>query len=295
MKVISVPDELRATAARPNIRGQVMTALESAAERTGADFSYLLKTATRESSLNPAAKAATSSATGLFQFIEQTWLATVKKHGAEHGLSAYADQIEQGADGRYKIAAGGDRQAILALRKDPNAAAAMAGELTVDTAQTLRGGLGRNPTSGELYAAHVMGPGGALKLIRAAESNPGQSAADLFPAAANANRSIFYGKDGAARSAEAVLARLTQKHDGAAPIQMAALNERETQPASEPEPMLRGSYAGGETPAPVRVWRPGESEAYVLSPVMVQIMASMDDGWIRLSGEKAADRDRPQL
>lgn len=293
MKVISVPDELRAAAARPNVRGQVMSALETAAERTGADFGYLLKTATRESSLNPAAKAATSSATGLFQFIEQTWLATVKKHGAEHGLGSYAAQIEQGADGRYKIAAGGDRQAILALRKDPNAAAAMAGELTVDMAQSLRDGLGRNPTSGELYAAHVMGPGGALKLIRAAEANPAQSAADLFPAAAKANRSIFYTVEGADRSAQSVLARLTAKHDGAAPAPV-AMAEVRAEPARH-ESGLRGSYAGAETPAQVRVWRPGDSDAYVLSPVMVQIMSSMDDGLIRLSDEDAPARKRSAL
>jgi hypothetical protein len=294
MKVISVPDELKAAAARPNVRGQVMSALESAAVRTGADFNYLLKTATRESSLNPSAKAATSSATGLFQFIEQTWLATVKKHGAEHGLGSYAAQIEQGADGRYKIAAGGDRQAILALRKDPNAAAAMAGELTVEMANTLRDGLGRNPTSGELYAAHVMGPGGALKLIKAAEANPAQSAADLFPAAASANRSIFYSADGAERSAQSVLARLTSKHDGSAPVQMASASDN-TSVAAQPLD-LRGSYAGTQTPREVRVWRPGDSEAYVLSPVMVQIMASMDDGMLRLAQDDAtSERRRPAL
>ena len=292
MKLISVPDELRAANARPNVRGQVMNAIEAAAERTGADFSYLLKTATRESSLNPTAKASTSSATGLFQFIEQTWLATVKKHGAEHGLGAYASQIEQGSDGRYKVAAGGDRQAILALRKDPAAAAAMAGELTVDMAQTLREGLGRNPTSGELYAAHVMGPGGALKLIRAAERNPGQSAADLFPAAASANKSIFYLKDGSERSAESVLARLTSKHDGATSA-TAPVAERAA--ASQDLAALRGSYDQDGAPHDARVWRPGEADAYVLSPVLVQIMASMDDGWDRLSGDGEADRKRPAL
>jgi hypothetical protein len=291
MKLISVPDELKAASARTNVRGQVMTALESAAERTGADFSYLLKTATRESSLNPTAKAATSSATGLFQFIEQTWLATVKKHGAEHGLSGFANQIEQGADGRYKIAAGGDRQAILALRKDPAVAAVMAGELTNDMAQNLRDGLGRNPTSGELYAAHVMGPGGALKLIKGAQSNPDQSAAAMFPAAAQANKSIFYAKDGSVRSAEAVLARLTAKHDGA-PVQMASA-ERAAPPQTTEG--LRGSYAVTEAPSDVRVWRPGDSDAYVLTPVMVQIMATMDDGFERLSTSDDQDRKRPVL
>jgi hypothetical protein len=272
MRLISIPDELKTNAVRTGVRGQVMSALESAAAKTGADFSYLLKTATRESSLNPEAKAATSSATGLFQFIEQTWLATVKKHGAEHGLGAYAAQIEQGADGRYKIAQGGDRQAILALRKDPTAAAVMAGELTNDMAGTLRAGLGRAPNAGEVYAAHVMGPGGALKLIKAAESNPAQRAADLFPAAAAANRSIFYGKDGSARSAQSVLANLTAKHEGG-PV---SLREPAPQTASAE---LRGTIAPGQPAetAGVRVWRPGDADAYVVSPVMVQILSSLDE------------------
>jgi hypothetical protein len=289
MKVISVPDALKTANAQTNVRGVVMSALETAAGRTGADFDYLLKTATRESSLNPSAKAATSSATGLFQFIEQTWLATVKKHGAEHGLGAYANQIEQGADGRYKIAQGGDRQAILALRKDPETAAVMAGELTVDMAQTLRDGLGRNPTAGEVYAAHVMGPGGALKLIRSAEANPAQSAADLFPAAAKANKSIFYTSDGAERSAQGVLAKLTAKHDGAGVV-MTAQNDRAA-PTAEPSG-LRGSFADSEAAAGVTVWRPGDNEAYVLTPVMVQIMASMDTGLTRLSDNGEPDRRR---
>jgi hypothetical protein len=291
MKLISIPDELKTNTARSAVRGNVMGALETAAAKTGADFAYLLKTATRESSLNPEAKAATSSATGLFQFIEQTWLATVKKHGNEHGLGAYAAQIEQGADGRYKIAQGGDRQAILALRKDPTAAAMMAGELTVDMAETLRQGLGRAPNAGEVYAAHVMGPGGALKLIKAAQSNPAQSAADLFPAAANANRSIFYGKDGTARSAQSVLANLTAKHNGAGPVAQAPV---QTASASG----LRGSLApealapSGAAASEVRVWRPGDTEAYVLSPVMVQILSSLDTSTTRRSADDTDEARR---
>ena len=59
---------------------------------------------------------------------------------------------------------------------------------------------------------------------------------------------------------------------------------------------LRGSYAGTQTPREVRVWRPGDSEAYVLSPVMVQIMASMDDGMLRLAQDDAtSERRRPAL
>ena len=58
----------------------------SAAITLGAS-GFLLKTATRESSLNPDAKAKSSSAAGLFQFIEQTWLGLVKSDGPRLGLA----------------------------------------------------------------------------------------------------------------------------------------------------------------------------------------------------------------
>jgi hypothetical protein len=188
----------------------VAYAIERASARTGADFDYLMKTAARESSLNPDAKAGTSSAAGLFQFIDQTWLGMVKEHGAEHGLSQYADQISQTKSGRYVVADRQVRREILALRYDPEISATMAGEFTQDSADTLRGSLGREPTGGELYAAHFLGPGGALQLIKAAQAGEG-SAASIFPDAARSNRSIFYGKGGA-RSASDVLAVLDAKH-----------------------------------------------------------------------------------
>ena len=51
----------------------VYDAIKNAAAKTGVNFTYLMEKAAVESSFNPDAKAKTSSATGLFQFIEQTW------------------------------------------------------------------------------------------------------------------------------------------------------------------------------------------------------------------------------
>ena len=59
--------------------------VRQAARMTGADFQYLLATAQVESNLNPNAQAPTSSARGLFQFTEQTWLATLKEQGTALG------------------------------------------------------------------------------------------------------------------------------------------------------------------------------------------------------------------
>lgn len=191
------------------IRGVVENAIQRASQATGVDFTFLMGTAARESGYNPKAKAPTSSAAGLFQFVEQTWLATLKQHGAKYGYARYADLIEKGGDGRYRVKGGDARQTVMDLRLDPHAASLMAGELTSDHAAYLRGRTGRAPTSGELYAAHFLGPQGSARLIEAVASRPDASAASLFPDAAQSNRSIFY-RDGRAATVSEVYANLTR-------------------------------------------------------------------------------------
>lgn len=198
------------------IRAIVEQAIDRASKATGVDFGFLMKTAGRESSFNPQAKASTSSAAGLFQFVEQTWLSTLKQHGAKHGYARYADLITRGSDGRYRVDSGEARRAVMDLRLDPHAASLMAGELTSDHAAYLKGRVGRAPTAGELYVAHFLGPQGSAKLIKAVESQPEATAASLFPDAARANKSIFY-RDGRARTVGEVYANLTRNSGAASP------------------------------------------------------------------------------
>ena len=185
-------------------RTQILGALQRASDATGADFNYLLDTAMRESSLKPSAKAATSSATGLFQFVDQTWLGMVKNYGAKYGLGQYADAIRQGNDGRYRADNSADRKAILALRKDPEIASLMEGEMAQATRATLQQSLGRDVCGGELYAAHFLGPDAACKLIKMSDSHPDASAAHAFPAAADANRHVFYHSNGTPKTVREV-------------------------------------------------------------------------------------------
>lgn len=191
------------------IRGVVEAAIQRAAKATGVDFAFLMKTAGRESGMNPHARASTSSAAGLFQFVEQTWLSTLKQHGSKYGYARYADLISRGADGRYRVDGAEARRAVMDLRLDPHAASLMAGELASDHAAYLKGRTGRTPTSGELYAAHFLGPQGSARLIEAVENTPGALAANLFPDAARANKSIFY-RDGRPVSVAQVYANLTR-------------------------------------------------------------------------------------
>ena len=207
---------------------QVTGAIRQAAKSTGISFEYLLTTAKIESNLNPSAQAPTSSAKGLYQFIDQTWLGTLKKGGSAVGLGQFASAITQSADGRFDVSDPAARAAIMKLRSDPAASAMMAGAFTRANAAQLQSSIGRAPSEGELYIAHFMGPDGAARLIGAATSQPAAKAADLFPQAAAANPSIFYDGAGRARSTSAVYAKLSGRFETARAVSFAPAQRSNT-------------------------------------------------------------------
>ncbi len=187
-------------------------AIRQAAQATGTSFQYLLATAKVESDLNPNLTMRTSTATGLFQFIEQTWLGTLKQAGPAFGYGNYADAISRTASGRYLVDDPALRAEIMQLRKDPTANAIMGGVFTQQNTAVLSNRLGRMPSEGELYIGHFFGPYAAAKAINLAASSPYANAAEVFPAAARANRPIFYDKRGNARSIAGVCAELARRY-----------------------------------------------------------------------------------
>ena len=219
---------------------QITGAIRQAAQSTGISFEYLLTTAKIESNLNPSAQASTSSAKGLYQFIDQTWLGTMKQDGAALGLGRYADAITRAPDGHYEVADPAVRAAILRLRTDPQASAMLAGALTRNNATLVGASIGRQPTNGELYIAHFLGADGAGKLINRAASRPQASAAAMFPHAAAANHNIFYDNHGRARSVGEVYGKLTSLFDSARTVAFAQGGV--TQPAV--------ARSGGAAPLP---------------------------------------------
>jgi Transglycosylase SLT domain len=190
----------------------VTGAIRKAAQATGTSFQYLLATAKVESDLNPNLTVRTSTATGLFQFIEQTWLSTLKQAGPAFGYGSYANAISRTPSGRYVVEDPGLRAEIMQLRKNPTANALMGAVFTQQNAAVLSKRLGRTPSEGELYIAHFFGPSGAAKALSLAQSSPNANAAEVFPAAARANRSIFYDKQGNARSIAGVCAELARRY-----------------------------------------------------------------------------------
>ena len=192
--------------ANPPARTEVRAAIARAAQRTGVDFDYLLAQARIESSLDPKARAGTSSAAGLYQFTNATWLDTLERHGAANGFGWAQAAI---AGGQLRDPA--MRAQVMALRHDPDASALMAGELASDNRAMLTPFLGREPDAAELYAAHFLGAGGAAQFLAALESDPSASAAALLPKAASANRGIFFERTGTPRSVAGVMELLRGK------------------------------------------------------------------------------------
>ena len=295
--------------AAATVRTDVMAALHAASHKTGLDFDYLFNTAMRESSLDTQAKSKSSSAAGLFQFIDQTWLGLVKQYGGRYGLGSYASAIQQTSDGHYVVASNDTKAAILALRQDPELSAVMAGESAKQTKQSLECALGRKVCAGELYAAHFLGTSGARHLIQLSESNPNMRADVAFPQVSKGNKAMFFHADGTAKTVGELYASVVNRPPLQMPappanppqLQMMAANMdladigNVSPPVTNisapdanqialsnedqaPQPALRGNTnALWTTPdrPPVDVLRPLPQQALALSPGIMEILASL--------------------
>ena len=179
----------------------VVNAIKQASTRTGVNFAYLVKQAAAESNFKADIKAKTSSATGLYQFIESTWLSMVDQYGDKHGISTE----------------GKSRADILELRKDPQAASLMAAEFAGENERFLKNHTSSEIGSTELYFAHFLGAPKAASFLNGLKENPLQEAALLFPKAAAANRNVFYDRNtGRAKTMQEVYNFFDKKFDGPA-------------------------------------------------------------------------------
>lgn len=118
-----------------------------------------------ESGGNPNARNPYSSATGLGQFTDSTWLSTVRAH-------------------RPDLFQRHDPQQILAMRTNPELSREMVGHLARDNADYLRR-QGIEPSPGNIYLAHFAGPKGAASILGASDSAPASSI--MSPEAMRAN------------------------------------------------------------------------------------------------------------
>ena len=192
----------------------VVAAIQNASQRTGVDFGYLLTKAQTESSFNPDAKASSSSATGLYQFTDKTWLEMVRDHGQDCGIGQYASAINNDC----QVSSSATRTQILNLRKDPSISAYMAAEYTKINQQQLEANTDAKVGKTELYLAHFLGAGGASKFLNAYESNPNTKAAHILPTEAASNPGVFYNSDGTALSLKQIYNHFASKFNEASPV-----------------------------------------------------------------------------
>ncbi len=170
---------------------KVLSSIQDASRKTGVSFSFLMAQAGRESAFNAQAANRRSSASGLYQFTNGTWLEVIKKHGADHGYADLAAAIKVNADGDHEVSDPAVFKRIQDLRRDPGLAAVMAGEYANDNRAVLEVRMGRKVNSADLYLAHFLGPQGATHFLKAMETNPNRPAANFVPTAAQVNPRVF--------------------------------------------------------------------------------------------------------
>lgn len=189
------PENATIEIGRVKVPREILDAVVAAAEAAGVDPAYLCALAEKESTWSTEARARTSSAAGLFQFIESTWLRMVKSHGSAVGLQAYAEQIVMGPTGPH-VADDAAKARILALRSDVWISAVLAAEMVKRDKAVVGSRLGREIRNAEVYLAHLLGPAAAGRILGAVGGSPRRSAAAMVPASARANRSLFYERRG---------------------------------------------------------------------------------------------------
>ncbi len=193
--------------ARASVEPTVASAVRKASQETGSSFELMMASAQMESGMKSNAKSSTSSAAGMFQFTEQTWLDTVRQHGAEHGMAKEASSIVD-HDGKLTTADPTLRKKILALRSNLSVASTYAGDHLRDLSNKLSSSLGRAATSAEVYLGYFLGAHGAKQMISAPKN---EVAANILPDAAKANESLFYSSNGTPLTAGQFLQKVQKR------------------------------------------------------------------------------------
>jgi hypothetical protein len=180
-----------------SVPGKVVDTIVKASDEAGVDPVYMMALADKESSFDTDAKAATSSAQGLFQFVARTWLEMIRDYGARYGLANEAAAVK-GRGSAITVTAG-MRNRVLGLRNDPRVAALMAAELIKRDRERIEARVGRALSTTELYLAHFLGTASAGRFLSLSSERPDEVAGREFRSAARANRSLFTEKAGGKR------------------------------------------------------------------------------------------------
>jgi hypothetical protein len=215
-RILKSADLVRMDAARFNIRKDVLAAIRLGSIRTGVDFSFLMELASVESSFNPTARAARSTATGLFQFRDRTWLEAIQTFGADYGLNDYATRLELIEDAEHEqqpIVRDPLQLEVLALRLNPRLSTLMATENIKRNLWIMTDKTGRKPGRTDLYLSHYLGTDGAVTFLKALDERPDAIAGDIFPDEAARDTGVFQTRQGRLRTLAEVYRWFDRKFD----------------------------------------------------------------------------------
>ena len=174
------------------ITPSIVQALQEATRQVHADPFVLLAIAWQESRFDPRARSRHSSARGLLQFTNATWLTVIRDFGPRHGLGHMAAAISTGQSGALTVRTRALRKSILALRNDPALEVVMAAERLSQQQDVLEAQLGRPADPADLYILHLLGPSGARDFLTELARQPKRSSIDVVGPAAWINTGLFF-------------------------------------------------------------------------------------------------------
>lgn len=210
---------------------EVMTSIREAASKTGVDFDFLVAQASIESGFRGNVHANKGTATGLFQFTGATWLRMMHDHGAQYGYADLAQKVKVNSQGAPVVADKTTERRILELRGNDRLSALFAGEYAKTNGRRLEEVTGHKATPAELHLAHLLGPNGAIRFIKAHDVNAGQSAAKVVPEAARTNPGLFYNRGTRTAQSVATVYRNIQEKLSVPLRQVAELENAPLRPA----------------------------------------------------------------
>lgn len=153
--------------------GAVKAQIADLSKKYGFDPALMETIAAMESNFAPGAKPGTSSAGGVFQFVDDTWKSMTRTYGKKFSITENTS------------------------REDIEPSLIMAGLFAADNMKTMRKSI-PNPTAVDLYGAHFMGATGWLGFTNYMRNSPNAIAANVYPEQAKANAGIF--GDGSAKN-----------------------------------------------------------------------------------------------
>jgi hypothetical protein len=183
---------------------------------------FMEKVALSESSGQADATNPKSSAVGRFQFLEETFLEQLYKHGEELGyghLSRFIAHTETGRGANlrhhYNVPDAAARREVLDSRNDPVLSEKLAEAYMKDNLLELNDILPERkiPLSEAVaYMTHHFGVGGTVEIVEALEDNPSKSFRSVAGASVcNSNEAICYKLNGKPRTVAEVHQLLEQK------------------------------------------------------------------------------------